>query len=134
MLPSSLEPYFAQDFITKLICNLSEVLKKDFNHVKTKFDNILLVLSKKDLLYLSKTSKLNCNLRLFQEICNSFSHLELYKNRQLSDLIISNTGIPKVGDSNKYGEIIDISVSSNFGVNFIIRQSDGKIITHEFYD
>jgi len=82
----------------------------------------------------SMTSLLNQRLAVLQELCKLFPERYLFQDPELSEAVLSSSGVASVGDRLPIGTVVRRSVSPRFGVLFQIRGLNGELFHHEFFE
>ena len=89
------------------------------------------------------TSILNERLTLLKIICAIFPSANLYADKELSDLLLSDSGARNVGHAFKcrlpngraeLTTIIRREITSEFGILYTLETAEGFRFTREFYD
>jgi hypothetical protein len=91
----------------------------------------------------SKASTSIVRLQFLEKICAAYPKAELYKNPEIVDLILSDSGVRSVGFNFKcalpnqgveMATIIRREITEKFGILFTIETAEGFRFTREFYD
>ena len=84
------------------------------------------------------TSELNIRIYFVQKFSKLVPTHEVLQNEKLLSILLDDVGLRKVGEvielKGEKWEVIWRKIGRNFGVEFGLRNSSGKIVSHEFID
>jgi hypothetical protein len=83
-------------------------------------------------------SELNIRIYFIQRLAELVPTHEVLQNEKLLSVLLDDVGFRKVGDfielKGERWEVIWRKISKNFGVEFGLRSSSGKVVSREFID
>ncbi len=131
---SSWDLFQGSEAFTQLKVLVEGKMGLDKNDFEVKWKKVVTDFQKQIAEWGGETSLLNIKLYFLKRICNALAQYQLYKDKQVCDIVLNDVGLKAVGERNPVGLIVGREISDEFGVLFTIEKDDGQRIAHEFFD